>query len=513
VTSGALDRARGELFPALASALLFGVAFPPHLPLAAALCCLTPLTVAVARQADSGYSWRAAARTGFWFGSIGYALNLSWIVGAVSMYSDAGILAYLTVVGLLGAFVGVTMAVLWRVRRVSGLPLAILLPVVWVTLELVLERLPDLAFPWLPLALSSTGALPVAQLAEWSGAHGVSALIAALNGLAADAWLQRGSLRRALAPAAIAVGLLASAFTFGSWNLSRVPLRDVARIAVVQPAIPQREKWSPASADAIVHRLATLTRQAGAAGPALIVWPEAALPHTFTDRPAWRDTVASLAIQARAPLLFGALESAPAHASGRFYNAALLAEPGALLGAQRPYYKTHLVPVIERTPFVEARAVLGVPFFGGYARGDGAPIPFSLPFGRVGALICFESTFAQRARQQRRAGADVIVAMTNDAWFDRTDAVDQHLAHLVLRAIETRSAIVRAANTGISAYIDPIGRVHGETPRGAALAAVYQLRTSDMRTLFTRAGDWVGLLSLLATAALLLGRAHRAIAS
>jgi apolipoprotein N-acyltransferase len=116
----------------------------------------------------------------------------------------------------------------------------------------------------------------------------------------------------------------------------------------------------------------------------------------------------------------------------------------------------------------------------------------------VGVLICYESIFAELSRDDRRAGADLLVNITNDAWYGRdtplgrTTALWQHPAHLVLRAIETRTGIARAANTGVSLFIDPLGRRHGETRLFHATTSVATVLTTDATTLFVRWGDWVG---------------------
>jgi apolipoprotein N-acyltransferase len=149
-------------------------------------------------------------------------------------------------------------------------------------------------------------------------------------------------------------------------------------------------------------------------------------------------------------------------------------------------------------PFVNPRWFAHLKYFGGYGRGQNTN-PFVLSFGKVGVLICYESIFPQRSREFRRKGANLIVNITNDAWFGKSLAPYQHEAHLALRAIENRVGIVRAANTGISAYIDPLGVIHGETQLEVAASEVYDAQTTDVRTLYTRVGDWLGTLAVLVT--------------
>ena len=171
------------------------------------------------------------------------------------------------------------------------------------------------------------------------------------------------------------------------------------------------------------------------------------------------------------------------------------------VGAWRPYpvyVKNYLVPIVERVPFVPPRWFGGLKFFGGFGRGHELPV-YPTAFGRFGTLICYESAFEDLPRRYRRAGADFVVNITNDAWFGRTTAPYQHASHLVLRAIETRMGVARAANSGISAFVDPLGRSHARTSLETEAVVVDTLRTSDVRTLYVRFGDWVGLICVVVT--------------
>jgi apolipoprotein N-acyltransferase len=154
---------------------------------------------------------------------------------------------------------------------------------------------------------------------------------------------------------------------------------------------------------------------------------------------------------------------------------------------------------VERVPFVNPRWFAHLKYFGGFGRGTNTK-PFVLSFGKVGVLICYESIFPQRSREFRLNGANMIVNITNDAWFGKSLAPHQHEAHLALRAIENRVGIVRAANTGISAYIDPLGRFHGETQLDVAASELYDAQTTSVTTLYTRVGDWLGTLTVALTA-------------
>lgn len=496
---------RREALAAIASAALFAIAFPPFHFIVPAFVVLVPFAVAVAERADNGGTMRSAARIGFWFGLLGYGINLYWMASALALYTNLAFLGYGTTVVLLAIIIAGTGAALFAARRATRLPLALLLPVMWVAKEVLLNYLSDIAFPWLPLGLSMAHVPIAAQLADVSGVRGVSFWIALINGLIADAWLLRAYRRAIFTRAAGVVAAVALVLGYGAWRLATIQLEPVAPVAVVQPNIPQEEKWQVENRERIVGILSSLTRQEIAKhdGARLILWPEAALPDFLVRHPDWVDTVRTLARAGHVPLLFGMIDVqwlSPTEYA--YFNAAMLADSTGRVDFQHPYRKTYLVPIVERVPFVNPGWFANLKFFGGFGRG-GAPEPFSLPFGKVGVIICYESIFPQRSLLYRREGADLLINITNDAWFGRTIAPWQHEAHLSLRAIENRVGIVRDGNTGISAYIDPLGRVHGATEIFTTAVRTYNAQTTSLRPLYVRLGDWVGTLSVVAVLVLL----------
>jgi apolipoprotein N-acyltransferase len=235
--------------------------------------------------------------------------------------------------------------------------------------------------------------------------------------------------------------------------------------------------------------------------PALIVWPEASLPDFLPQHAEWRDSLRALAAVTHAPVLFGVLDVTwSSRTAYEIYNAADLAEPDGII-LQPSYHKEYLVPIVERVPFVNPRWFEGLKYFGGFGRGHD-PKPYRIPLGKVGVLICYESIFPDLSRQYRRDSADILANITNDAWFGRSLAPYQHVANLRLRAIENRVGIVRSANTGISEYVDPLGRVHGATGLFVAAAPTFDVATTHVSTLYVRWGDWIGTLAAGLTLAL-----------
>jgi apolipoprotein N-acyltransferase len=166
------------------------------------------------------------------------------------------------------------------------------------------------------------------------------------------------------------------------------------------------------------------------------------------------------------------------------------------------YGKHYLVPVVERVPFVPVRLFRSVPglghWSGGFSPGSTLPL-YPSRLGRFGVLICYESAFEDLARRYRAAGADFLVNITNDAWYGRTAGPYQHATHLVMRAIETRTGIARAANDGVSEFVDPVGRTYSATGLEVQAVVSGRLRSSDVIPPYVRLGDWVGTLCVLAT--------------
>ncbi len=504
IRGGGIIPSRREALVALASAGLFAIAFPPFNLIIPVLVCLVPVAVLAAQLADhEGHAWQAA-RAGFWFGIIGYGANVYWIAVALLLYTKLALLGYVAALIWIAPSVALAFTALFFARRVTGWPLAILLPITWVASELVLNYLSDLSFPWLPLGLGVAHVPVLAQAAELSGVRGVSFWIAAVNGLIADAWLWRHDRSAVVRRVAGAVGVVALVAAYGAWRMSDIHLTPFARIAIVQPNVPEEAKLTVQDPTLHVGQLAAMTRTELSHGtPDLVVWPETALDRFLWQYPAWVDSLRSAVSNNPTPILTGFMDSGnPNILPFPYFNAALLTDSIGRLSAQPSYRKQYLVPIVERVPFLNPAWFQGVDYFGGFGRGANEA-PFKLPFGTAGVMICYESIFPQLARSYARQGASVLVNVTNDAWFQRSNAPYQHFAQLSLRAIETRLPIVRSANTGISGYVDPLGRVRAETPIFVARTATYTIESSGVRTLYTRVGDWVGALCLTATLAFL----------
>jgi apolipoprotein N-acyltransferase len=377
--------------------------------------------------------------------------------------------------------------------------------VVWTASELSLNYLNDLSFPWLPLGLSVAHVPVLAQVADLSGVRGVSFWIAAVNGLLVDAWLWKHDRTAIVKRVATAVAVVLAVAAYGLWRMASITLTPLATVGIVQPNIPEQAKLTVEDPTEHVAILARMTREElSHSAPQLVLWPEAALDQFLWRYPNWRDSLQAVVRGHPTPILTGVLDSdSPMIQPFRYYNAAILTTPDGFVVRNSVYRKQFLVPIVERVPFLNPEWFRSMNYFGGFSHGQHAA-PFPVSFGKVGVMICYESIFPQLALSYARQGATVLANITNDAWFQHSSAPYQHFAHLSLRAIETRLPVVRAANTGISGYIDPLGRVRAATPIFVPRAETYTIEAAHVMTLYVRFGDWVSALCLTATVAILL---------
>jgi apolipoprotein N-acyltransferase len=486
------------------AALTAGLSFVAHAPLSLVLpsfVAMVPFLWAIEDARTTGRTDGEIARLGYWFGVLYNGVVLYWIAVALWHFTPLSFVGYLAAVFIVLA-PGWALAA-WmvaRVRRRTGLPLWLVFPVAWTAVEWLAGHLGDVRFPWLGLGTSLTRVPTLVQFADLGGARGVTLWLAWANVMMAVAL--RG---RAWRPAAAVLATALLALGYGVWRERTTVMRPVTTVAVVQPNVGFAEKRENRERDSLVLELLALTRRADSMpGVGLVAWPEAAVDEYFFRHPDWEQWIGGLARESRTPIVAGALdvEWGDTPTDYQYYNAAFVFDSTGSNRTQPSYRKTYLVPIVERVPFVNPRWFGKLEYFGGFGRGDRFPV-YRIREGGFGILICYESAFESLARGYRRDGADFLVNITNDAWFGRTAAPYQHASHLVMRAIETRMGVARAANTGISEFVDPLGYVHEATHLYEERVLAREVLTTDGRTLYVRLGDWVGALALAGAVALL----------
>lgn len=421
------------------------------------------------------------------------------MVVALTRFTPWAVVGYAGTVALMAA---ITAGTGWLVQGAmdrSRVPLWVALPVAWTAAEWLRAHLPwFLAFPWMDLGTTLTGFPEVVGFAELVGARGVGFWLALVNAGAATLLITSGAPgRRSARVAALALIALAPP-GWGIWRASTLPMRPAARVSVIQPAVPQEVKRDArVVAAATTEALERVLPVAAAEASDLVVLPEALLLDDPRREGAPRavDQLHRYAAATGTPVLFGAIASEGEGDRAVLFNAAFLMTPGGL--APYRYDKRRLVPVVEGIPAPVRAVARRLGAGSGYGVGVGWPLA-EVGGVRYGTVICYESTYSEAARALRLAGADVLANLTNDAWFGgeawwaRTPALWQHPAHLVMRAIENRVGVVRSANTGISLFVDPLGRVHDATTLFEPEVRTATVLTTDVRTVYTRFGDLVG---------------------
>jgi apolipoprotein N-acyltransferase len=399
------------------------------------------------------------------------------------------------------------MGVAWMSRRCRGLTLAAA-PFLWVALELVRTHMPDIGFPWDLLGYTASGSLPLLQIVSVTGIYGLSLLVAAYNSISLWAFLE---LRRAggrgfltiggLVWTGVTLGVLAIVLT-GS---SLVPAAHGSHVAhLVQTDLPQSVSY-PADWDVVhaqdVQELVQLSTEAGRAQPDLVVWPEVPAPFSL-QRGNFAQRAAEIARGSLSYFLFGVIHWKSAGNRLDAFNSASLMDPTG-----QPiftYDKIHLVPFSEYVPWRSwlwfASDITSM--ISDFSTGSEYSVG-QLPGGRFGVFICYEAIFPDQVRRYVNNGAQLLINISDDAWFGKSSALGQHLAMARVRAAENRRWLLRDTNTGETASVDPYGRIVARLARynRGVLEAPYDFR-SEM-TIYTRWGDWVAWLSVAAALAAL----------
>lgn len=487
-------------------ALALVLSYPPFPLPPLSFFALIPAVLLVRQAAQTGDT-RAAFRWGWWYGLASNALVLYWMVIALWHFTPFSALGYLATISALGLFTACMFWFVVRLRQAApAAPLWITFPVAWTALEWFVGHIGDIRFPWLGLGTSLADAPILVQWADLAGARGVTLWLAWCNVAIVDAWLERRDARSVIRKLGPVLATVSLALGYGLWREKTVPMREVGVVGMIQPNEGFREKWEPGHEDAVVAKLLDLSERVMAlARPQLVVWPEAAIPGYLFQNPEWDQAISGLARVSHTPILAGGLHAdLGAPRPTPYYNATFLYDSTGDRRDHPVYGKHYLVPIVERVPFVPVSWLRRVPglgrWSGGFARGKDLPV-YETAIGNFGVVICYESAFEDLPRRYRALGATFLVNVTNDAWFGRTSAPRQHASHLVMRAIETRMGIARAANSGISEFVDPLGHAYAATQLGKEAIVADRLRTSDVTTLYVRWGDWVGTLVVLATLA------------
>jgi apolipoprotein N-acyltransferase len=447
-------------------------------------------------------------------GFLWYCGNCYWIRDTMMRYGDMPtgaptllLIGFSLVLGLYFGCFGLGVAIVKQATGKNRFAL-VAAPIFWTALEFAAAHFTSV--PWDQLGYSQVDNALVAEIAPWAGVYGISFVLVVANAFVAGALLLDRGFEKIGCGVAGAVILLAGCYGV---YISPVASDGIVTAVLIQPNLDvgSSDTWAGPDWDRHIDEFIRLGRErcgsylAGIpqtdaptrkdncdtvpAHPALIAWPESPAPFAEAD-PRFSQALTSVAQATQAPLVVGSIgmDYSADDQQWRDYNSALIiSSDGARVGR---YDKIHLVPFGEYVPFRDllffARKLTGR--VSEFTRGDERKV-FRLNGHRYGVFICYEAVFADEVRQFARLGAEVLVNISDDGWYGDTSAPWQHLNMARMRAIENRRWLLRDTNNGVTAAIDPYGRVRQSIPRHQvdALDAKFSYR-SDM-TFYTEHGD------------------------
>lgn len=473
---------------AIVTGVLFAFSFPNVAQGWLMFLALAPLLIAVVR-ARSGWQAFFLGWTAF---TTAWLIMVPWVVRVMSHYGGlpyfVGVLLLVAMSLVLGLYGGAFAAIVKRLRLEERFLPWLLIPLAWAAIEYARTFLLT-GFPWNLAAAAIVDYTPMIQIDRAIGPYFTGALV--LLPSVAIAWLvtqRTAPIARVMVVGALGILLLVWWGTglVASKLIVRPRGGEAVQAAMLQPNISQEMRWDEDNVLAIYRKMIGMTVDATKHGAKVVIWPESTVPLSYTETAFYRSSIEELSREHGVDIILGSVATDPAHPN-RIWNSAFLVSSGNTIGH---YDKIRLVPFGEYVPL---RRML---FFAEklvHAVGEFEFGTNDYPLGgkhKYGPAICYEIVYPQIARSQIRNGADVLVTITNDAWYDGTAAPAQHLWQARLRAVEGNRYLLRAATTGISAFVDPTGRLLESIPMGrdGIIYATFEPRTET--TPYVRFGDW-----------------------
>ncbi|MCU1301489.1 MAG: apolipoprotein N-acyltransferase [Candidatus Sulfotelmatobacter sp.] len=448
-------------------------------------------------------------------GILWYAGTCYWIYDTMRQYGGLSAPLALLALLLFCLYLGLYHGLFGLLLSLAGRPghdnrrALVAAPFLWVAVELA--RTLVTGFPWNLLGTAQVDNISLSRISTWTGVYGVSFEIMLVNVAVAAAFLVPKKKRSTLL-----IASLVAAAVLQAGRLVDAPAVPADHAALlVQENIPVDATWTRDNFQRTLSELADLSLKAISSNSTpnskakinLIVWPESPAPF-FTSDPLFREPISRLAREAQSWVVTGAIGSTPAAhsvtAASQVFNSAALISPNGEWTAR--YDKVHLVPFGEYLPFPRLFA-----FAGGLTKEVGefqtgaSRAPLNAGNTRLGVFICYESVFPGEVRQFAEQGAQVLVNLSNDGWYGDSGAYAQHLNQTRMRAIENDRWISSATDTGVTASIDPYGRIVARLPRKERGALVAPYALTSVTTFYTRHGDWFAwLCAIISVGALLM---------
>jgi len=487
---------KSDFISALASGGLLVLAFPRFDFYLLAWIALVPLLIAV-----RGKDARAAFYLGLLTGFVYFGGTIYWMYHSMYYYGGVPLIISVLILVCLSLYLALYPALFSMLfsylTSQPSVPSVLTVPVLWVSLE-YLRAYALTGFPWSILGYSQYKFLMFIQIADISGVYGVSFLVAAINGAVYDIILTRyrksgidahSSRRPVTVSLILFIFMFIGSLLYGMGKLDQPYKPGNIKVSVIQGNIRQDVKWDSRFQHEVIDTYKRLSIRALSLRPDIIIWPESAVPFVFGYDKPLTEEISGFSKELNTHLLFGGVlvkHNGPDKSS--LSNSAILLSPeGKVISV---YDKIHLVPYGEYVPLKELFPFIDkmVTAIGDFVHGEEYTV-MGTPFAKISNLICYEIIFPGLVREFVDEGADLLVTITNDAWFGRTAAPYQHFSMAVFRAVENRVPVARAANTGISGFINSKGRIIRKSDIFVESALTVEIKRRDSKSFYTKYGD------------------------
>ncbi len=498
-----LDRVK--IFLAVSSGFLLTLSFPRTGISWLAWLSLVPLFIGLRNLTP---------KNGFYLGLCAglahYITLLYWLAYTMSTYGNLPLYVSVPVLLLLSTYMALFVA-LFSMATLHLCPnpsfFVFTPPLVWVSLEYIRSFL-FTGFPWELIGHTQFKLINIIQISDIFGVYGVSFCIVLGNTVAFSVYLclagkdwKQKRIQTRLAAGALAafVAIFSAVWFYGKWRIYHIHELTVdspsVSVAVVQGNIDQAKKWAPDFQHSSTLKYVNLSFLTKKSKPDLVVWPETATPFYFLKNTDLSEVVLNGIREIGADFLIGSPSFGLAGNTVEYFNSAYLIDPDGNIKGK--YDKAHLVPFGEYVPFKK-----WLPFIGKMVEGIGdfrsGEKGHTIQWGkyRIGIQICYEIIFPYLSRAMVKNDATLLINITNDAWYGRSSAPFQHFSMVVFRAVENRRSLIRSANTGISGFIDPTGKIIGSTPLFKDAIMTRRVPMLQETTFYSRFGDLFALACL-----------------
>ncbi|GAB4534783.1 MAG: apolipoprotein N-acyltransferase [Thermodesulfovibrionia bacterium] len=501
-----------DIILAIVSGMLLIFAFPPFDIFPLAWFALLPLLIAIyEKRAKPSFLLGILSGLVFFLGTIYWVFHPVYFYGGMPLV--VAVLITILLAGYLSLYTGLFSMAFSSLSKRTRFPAIFIAPLLWTTLEFI-RSYALTGFPWVLLGYSQYRFLPLIQVSDITGVYGITFLVVGMNGLLFDMLFlspQRSRRMPLLGSGPMTVGAIVYVLVviisliYGEWMLSSGDRGRSFKVSVIQGNIRQDVKWDKRFQDEVIDKYKRLMLKALDDSPDIIVLPESALPFIFGYDSSLTNEFLEFQKGLGRYLLFGSVLMKDIK-DGRSIvsnSAVLLSPDGEVVST---YDKIHLVPYGEYVPmrslfpFIDKLVVA----IGDFVKGK-EYVVMKTPFADIGNLICYEIIFPGLVRKFVNNGANLLVTITNDAWFGRTSAPYQHFSMAIFRAVENRTPVIRSANTGISGFIDARGRIikKGGIFKEEVLSIDVSTHVSK-KTFYTRYGDLFAFSCIIVTVMLML---------